>query len=152
MSNENTFSVSCPPTYSEIYKSLASLMEKEAKYPSLTDIVLTANQASRIRELTAHKHTVDMDAIGYPDSLYGICVTVDAPSQSRMIKTGKIINHDRFAEYDRDDMVWAEPAGLAEWEKVGREEVIFGFNQRLMEMGSPSVCTGIAFTYPGIGK
>lgn len=33
-------------------------------------------------------------------------------------QTGRIIQLDRFATYEADDMAWAVPAGLAKWETV----------------------------------
>lgn len=67
---------------------------------------------------------------------------------SVIIRTGRIIQNDRFAEYAAADMVWAEPLGLAEWETVDREEVILKMNARLEkmylgEMMRP-VCIGMA--------
>lgn len=31
-------------------------------------------------------------------------------------KTGKIISRNRFCEFEKSDMEWAEPLGLAYWE------------------------------------
>lgn len=47
-------------------------------------------------------------------SLAGINVQV---VQSLPIRTGKIIQRDRFATYDAADMWYAEPLGLAKWDE-----------------------------------
>ena len=47
----------------------------------------------------------------------------------RKVKTGRIIQKDPFAEYEEQDMKWAEPAGLAEWEM--KEEHSYEIPDRL---------------------
>lgn len=66
----------------------------------------------------------------YEHALSNVDFIVQEPIANR-IRTGKIIQKDRFAEYHAADMVWAEPLGLAAWETVDREEVLFGINERL---------------------
>ena len=55
-----------------------------------------------------------------PESLSPMCGLAGVPvyldeSLPRQIRTGNIIQRDRFATYDADDMEWAEPLGVAEW-------------------------------------
>lgn len=47
--------------------------------------------------------------------LIGIPVRLDS-TLPRKVRTGGIVQRDRFATYEAGDMDWAEPLGLAGWE------------------------------------
>lgn len=135
----------------ETMKSLAEI----PRGPSpLGTVVLTHRQAGELRRYAGDKFCEGANfkmAAGHPTQICGLDVAVIEPV-SRMIRTGEIIQKDRFAEYDADDMAWAEPLGLAEWEMVDREKVIFEMNARLAGMGSMARCTGFAMTGPNTSE
>lgn len=59
------------------------------------------------------------------DPFLGCGVTTLPPSSGERIKTGRVVSKDKFAEYEPKDMDWAEQAGLAEWDTVGIDDVVF---------------------------
>lgn len=67
----------------------------------------------------------------------GLPVRVD-PSLPRFTRTGNIIQKDRFATYEKADMEWAEPLGLAAWET---ERVDMFAIDEPSYMSPPIMCT-----------
>lgn len=117
----------------ELMATMRKAMEVNAR--PMSDLVLTVRQAAELRQYAAG---VDRFVDGAKSEMFlsesplsGINILVEPEPSSRRVRTGKIIQKDRFATYDAADMVWAEPLGLAEWETVDREAVVFGINQRL---------------------
>ena len=116
----------------ELMATMRKAMEVNAR--PMSDLVLTVRQAAELRQYAAGVDRF-VDGANYEMALYraplaGINILVEPEPSSRRVRTGKIVQKDRFATYDAADMVWAEPLGLAEWETVDREAVFFGINQR----------------------
>jgi hypothetical protein len=89
--------------------------------PIPLEIVGTKEAIGKLRKASRRRYTE-------VDPLFGVRLTVLPDSvDENMIRSGRIIQKDRFAEYSAADMVWAEPLGLAEWEMVSINNVMWQF-------------------------